>query len=611
MVNRLGGRGSLGMAVVCMLLISGCGTAGRGGHPSARVASATDRTGSAPAGLVRQAQQYLHGASCSAMQLTSPTAIAFDVAANVADNQFGSGHGISAQLDFVPASAKADGGPYAEFDCTKNGRNIAIWYEEVGGVWVPMNGGFSVRRGLSESLTQISIPAPSRSNPKLVEEALQKDFSNVFASSGTPVRPACSVSDSQKDDYYCVVTNTSTHLSIIAVYHVVKASGMVFSLKVGNSASTQSVPGGTDTETATTQQSGTTAPDLYDSCADTVASYHDTIIGLETFITIHSNRNAMYKDLTALGQDFDLMSQQAETAGNDAVGTTFEEAYGVYTADAVSVQNTDILEPPPSRLGAALRQSCPSSFAAAGLTGGGTSSGGPKTSGSDSGSAGGTAASESTDCGLITAPGGATFNVDFHLGSCAQALVITRAYIQVSSTDLSAGRLPGNATVNGWKCSVSVNDPKLVQFFCIGGASGQEVEGIVKQAKPATTPSADSIVAALNQSFMADPPKLCAHGLLCTQDPMCNVASATVALSQVDVDTACSALAQSLTAAGTDGSWAAQSETNTVEGTGCNLMGTGPLDSTDLMDVVAISGTSAASLCQALEASGDWEGQAG
>ena len=376
-VKRLRGRGWIA-AAICMPLLAGCASAGGDRHPG-RVAS-THMAGSAPTGLVRQARQYVHAATCSAMQLTSPTAIAADIAANAAGDQFGSGSGPSAQADFLPASGKADGNRYAEFACVKSGRRIVLWYDEIGGVWTTMNGGFSISRGLSNSPTRISIPTSSRTQPKLIEGVLQKNFSTAFASSGAPVRPTCSVSDGQSDDYYCVVTNTSTHLSILALYHVDATSGAVFSVKPGNTQSGQSDSSATASGPST---------DLYQSCGDTVASFRDITIDLRTYLADRSNVATMHDDFTALSDDLQLMAQQAERQQHDGDVSTLQNAAAAYLADAEEVEISGQLQAPPADFASVLQKACPSSWSSAGLPSK-TASTGSNASGSNSTNTGST-----------------------------------------------------------------------------------------------------------------------------------------------------------------------------------------------------------------------------
>jgi hypothetical protein len=363
MGNWLRGRGWF-VAATCLLL-AGCGSVGRSHQPSKHVATRA----LAPAGAVSEVRKYFHGWSCSTMSLTSPTALAADVAANAAGNQFGSGSGPSAQADFIPASGKADGDPYAEFGCAKGGRRIVAWADEIGGVWAAKNGGFAMSGALAESPTSISVPAASRSNPELIDTTLQHDFSKAFASSGASVRPACSPSNSQRSDYYCVVTNTSTHANIIVLYHVDTTSGQVFSLKAGNSTSAQSTAAAQGTGTATTPQSSTTAPDLYASCSNTVDTFAGIETDLRTYLANQGNTTTLHGDFAALGDDLELMGQQADGLRHDSAGVTFQNAAATYSADAGEVNIAGQLQSPPSDFTTVLRQSCPSSWYAAGLPG--------------------------------------------------------------------------------------------------------------------------------------------------------------------------------------------------------------------------------------------------
>ncbi len=605
MGNRLRGCGGLSIVGLSFVLLAGCGSASGSHERSTKIAERGAVR--APAAALRQVRQDHPSWGCAAMGLTSAPALAADVSANAAGDQFGTGSGPSAQADFAPASGRADGSLYAEFNCTARGRRVVIWYDDVGGVWLSMNGGLPIHGGLSASPTRITIPTSSRAQSSTIETSLANSLSHAFASAGAPApETTCEETGDTSDEFYCVLKNTTTHLSILALYKVDSATGKVFSLNAGK------ISAGAQTEGASTASSGgSEAADSYHACSNTVASMKSMTVDLRTYLRNQSDATKMHDDFEALGLDLGLLARQVEGAGEDSDGVILLNAGAAYLADAEEVDISGQLQSPPDGFAVALRGSCPHSFAAAGLTGGGSSSGDTETGGSDSGGGGGTAESQPTSCGgPIEAPGGTTFAVDYHLGSCEQALAITRAYIHASSKDLGAGQLPGNSTVSAWKCSISLNNSKLVQFFCIGAASGQEVEGIVKQARAAAAPSGTSVVSALNSAFESNPPQLCDGGI-CRQDPACSVASATVELSQVYVGISCSALASSLTAAGTYGAWAVQSQTNSGGGTGCNLMGTRSLSSTDQVDVSANSGTSAADLCQALDASGDWTGQAG
>jgi hypothetical protein len=371
MVHRLRGYGwPLLAAAASTLLLAGCGGAGGSRQRPTRVDHQV--VVSAPAAAVRQVRQDFHSWSCSAMSLTSPTAIAADVAANVAGNQFGSGSGPSAEANFIPASATADGDPYAEFECEKDARQMIVWYEEIAGVWVPKNGGFATSGALSESPSTIAIPASNRENPNLIEEALQQDFLGVLAPAGKSFRPTCSLSDGRRSDYYCVVTNTSTHLNLIGLYHVNLTSGKVFHLEGGNSTSTQSTSVASDTGTATTEQSSTTAPDLYASCSNTVVTFAGIETDLRAYLAIanHGNTTALHDDFAALGDDLELMEQQAVGLRHYRASGTFENAAAIYLADAEEVDIAGQLVSQPSVFPAALRQSCPSSWYTAGLPGG-------------------------------------------------------------------------------------------------------------------------------------------------------------------------------------------------------------------------------------------------
>jgi hypothetical protein len=423
MGNWLRGRRPVIVAVGCMLpLLAGCGSGAKSGQRTTGSGAATSY---APAGAVREAQQYLHGWSCSAMSLTSPTAIADDVAANADGNQFGSGSGPSAQADFLPASGKANGQPYAEFECTKVNRRAVLWVNEIGGVWTSMNGGLTAPAALSETPTRISISASSRSNPTQIENALQQNLSNAFASSSASVRPACSLSDKQKNDYFCVVTNSSTSASAMVLYQVDTASGTVVSLSAGKTSA------GAQTSGTSTASGGSDA-DSYQACSDTVASAKSMTTNLRTYVRNQSNVSEMHDDFEALGLDLGLLSRQVESAGQYSNGVALESAGAAYLADAEEVDISGQLESPPDEFGAALRGSCPHSFAAADLTAGGSSSGG--TTGSSATTTG------SMVCEDKKAPG---VKVTADKTTCAKADALL---VALPDNPL------GHQSVQGWAC---------------------------------------------------------------------------------------------------------------------------------------------------------------
>jgi hypothetical protein len=131
------------VGLMAAALVAGCGASHRAASSSSATGSASQTTtGPAANGAAAALHQAWPAEQCLVMQLTGQPARAADAAANTAGNQFGPANGgIGSQVSFQPASATADGNPYAQFKCEEDGSTTIFWMQQIGGGWLTMNGG--------------------------------------------------------------------------------------------------------------------------------------------------------------------------------------------------------------------------------------------------------------------------------------------------------------------------------------------------------------------------------------------------------------------------------------------------------------------------------------